>query len=249
METNGKYGGVIGFFFDLIENVTRMVDKYGLYKMIKALFFIAMIYQCFMFRSQEYKQSIAEASQTVQTDVHSFGSEVRSNVSAKVNTKLVKMTHAMASDRAFILEMHNGKENPTNLPFNYCDMTYEEINEELCHTYINDDFDNINMGKYVFPEYLYRNGYFIGTIDELKEIDKKLVYRLCDDNVKFLAMILVKSDIEIGFLGVTFSEIPENVSREEMYGKLAMYAQEIAYLLDFDKQKKVYNGQRRNRKQ
>lgn len=236
-----KYSGPIGLIMDTIGGVIEWVDKYGLLKMIKALFFCVMTGFCVLMMSNSFQRSIAEAAKNSNDDTHSIGTELRSEVSTKINGKLLKMAINMGADRAFVFEMHNGKENPTNLPFNYCDMTYEEVNDtdrKVC--YISDNFENINMGRFTFPYYLDEHYYFIGTIEEFCEMDKKMGYRLMDENIKYVAMILIKTQKEIGFLGVTFSETPE-YSKEEIHGKMGTYVQEIACLLDYTKQREIYD--------
>lgn len=242
----GKLSNVVSVVTDVFSKLFEWVDKYGLLKMIEGLFFLVMTSLCVVFMSAAYRRSIAEAAQYTQNDTHLLGTEVRYDVSAKINNKLLKMAHSLNADRGFVFEMHNGKENPTNLPFNYCDMTYEEI-DETHHSvqYINESYENVNMGKYSFPFYLSEHYYFIGDIHSFSEIDKKMGNRFLDDDINYIALIMIKTEKAIGFLGFTFSEEPE-MSTEMIHGKIGSYVQEIALLLDFGKQREVYQNQKRN---
>lgn len=236
-----KYSGPIGVILDTLGRVIEWVDKYGLIKMIKALFFCVATAVCVLFMSETFQKRIAEAARNSNDTTHAIGTELRSEVSTKINGKLLKMAINMGADRAFVFEMHNGKENPTNLPFNYCDMTYEEVNDaekKVC--FISDNFENINMGRFNFPYYIDEHNYFIGTIEEFCEMDKKMGYRLMDENITYVAMILIKTHKEIGFLGVTFSSEP-SMTKDEIHGKLGTYVQEIACLLDYTKQREIYD--------
>ena len=93
-------------------------------------------------------------------DVHTEGTNIRNEVSPKVNNVLLKMMYELNADRVCVLEMHNGKENPTSLPFIYCDMTYEETRGKT--PYVSEEYENLNMSKFTFPTYLWKNRYFSG---------------------------------------------------------------------------------------
>lgn len=243
-----KIGGPIGMVMDVIGGVLVWVDKYGLKKMLKAFGFCALVcgFIFFMFSTQTYRSMIAQTAQDSQSESHTIGTEIRSEASSKINSRLLKMTIAMGADRAFILEMHNGKENPTNLPFNYVDMTYEEINDANgCVEYISDGFENLNMGRYNFPYYITEHNFFIGDVEAFKAIDKKMGYRLIDEEVGYIALVLIKTSKEIGFLGVTYKDKPE-MDDEELHGKICTYVQEIACLLDYSKQRELYGKRRGN---
>ena len=52
----------------------------------------------------------------------------------------------MNADRVSVLEMHNGKENPTSLPFLYCDMTYEETRDHV--PYVAEEYEDFSTNVY-----------------------------------------------------------------------------------------------------
>ena len=143
------------------------------------------------------------------------------------------MLYEMNGDRASILEMHNGKENPTSLPFIYCDMTYEETRGEI--PYISDEYENMNMSKFTFPSYVYEHRFFIGSVEEMMVIDKKLAMRLDMNNVNYVGIIIIRTTVDIGFLMISYENVP-NLSRDEIYASLSYYVQEIGTYLDYGKQ-------------
>lgn len=74
--------------------------------------------------------------------------------------------------RSSVLEFHNGKENPSGLGFYYADMNYEIVKN--ADFYVSEQYQNINLSLLNLPEYLYDNGYWYGTVEELQQIDPKL---------------------------------------------------------------------------
>ena len=143
---------------------------------------------------------------------------------------MIKMLYTMNADRVSVLEMHNGKENPTGLPFKYCDMTYEETMDSI--HYVSEEYEDINMSRFKFPDYLYKHRYFVGSPKELYDIDKKLAMKLESNDVQYFGIIILKNSQEIGFLMVSYNDIPSNIENHDIHILLSDYAQEIGYYLD-----------------
>ena len=94
------------------------------------------------------------------------------------------------------------------------------------------------MSKYTFPSYIYEHRFFIGSIEEIYNLDKKLALRLDGNDVKYVGIILVRTSVDIGFLMVSYNQIPE-LTRDDIYAHLSYYAQEIGSYLDYEKQKEL----------
>jgi hypothetical protein len=135
-----------------------------------------------------------------------------------------------------VLEMHNGKENPTSLPFLYCDMTYEETRDHV--PYVSEEYEDLNMSKFQFPSFLYKNKIFYGSVDEIIEIDKKLGLRLEMNDVKYIGMILIRTNTDIGFVTISWMQEPE-MSRDAIIADLTYYVQEIGTYLDYGQYKQI----------
>ena len=168
-----------------------------------------------------------------QTEQHQIGSNIRLEISPKINRTLTKMLYEMKADRVSILEMHNGKENSTDLPFIFCDMTYEEVKDGV--SYVSEGYVDMNMSKFSFPSYVYKNKFFIGTLNEMKEIDKRFALRLDLSETQYIGIILVRTSVDIGFLIVSFKNTPE-LTKDEIYSSLVYYVQEIGTYLDYNEQ-------------
>lgn len=215
-----------------LERVIQLVDKFGFFKIIATLIILLCTYIGWNVASALNYEKIAEKIIAEKTQNHLAGSELRRTNNPKVMLSLTKMLNELNGDRASVLEMHNGKENPTSLPFIYCDMTYEETKGNI--PYIAEEYENLNMSKFTFPNYLWGNRYFVGTTQELYKIDKKLAMRLEANDVKYFGIMIIKNDIEIGFLMISYNEIPTQFEAHDIHVKLSDYAQEIGYYLDFN---------------
>lgn len=165
---------------------------------------------------------------------HNLQNTKRLNASVEVRQNLMTLLNETHADRAYIMEYHNGKENPALLPFIYLDMTFEETAKKTLN-YINREYQNMNASLYDFPVYIAEHYVFTGPTSELLEIDQKVGRRFEDHGTKYSSMILLKSEgIMIGILGISFFETP-NMSKEEIQAKMAIYAQDISNYLDLAK--------------
>lgn len=227
-----------------LERITNIISTYGMKRVLQAFLLIVMTLVLLLTVNALYNQStmdkvIVKTEEILDEKLkgddldHEIGTSIRREVTPKISKTLVRMLYELDADRVCILEMHNGKENPTSLPFDFSDMTYEETRGKI--PYIADEYEDMNMSKYTFPQYLYNHRTFIGTIDEIYEIDKKLALRLDANSIKYVGIILIRTTTDIGFLMVSYTHEPSK-TREEIYAELTYYVQEIGSYLDYLKQ-------------
>lgn len=223
-----------------IERMFELIFRHGFFKSVGAVLLILGCVMIWQFINAVNYDKIAE--KVVQEIVvkqkqdhlsakeeHAEGSALRIENNPKIINILTRMLYELNADRVSILEMHNGKENPTSLPFIYCDMTYEETKNQV--PYIAEEYEQINMSKYSFFTYLMKERVFSGRTDLLWEIDKKFASKIHVNNAKYLAVVTIKNEIEIGFLMVSFLQEPD-MDEHQLTIKLTDYAQELGFLLD-----------------
>lgn len=233
-------GGPLGW----VERVILLSERFGVKKLLQAILFIVLFIGIdFAYNALQNKdtvKSVVESINKQEREEHDKGSNVREYVSPKINETLIKLVYELHADRAFVIEMHNGKENASSLPFVYLDMTYEEIREDENVKYVQPHFENININNYTLPWYLSDNMYFIGGLDEIRKIDKRFAVRFEDEGGAYCGLILVRSNgINIGFLGVAYSTPHPEVTDETIHNKLTKYVQDISSLLDLNKAKNI----------
>lgn len=214
-------------------SVVKLISEHGMFKMLQALALIVITVFFIMFANAMNNEEIIEKYLIAETDIHTEGTNIRTEISPKVNNSMLKLMYELEADRVSVLEMHNGKENPTSLPFIYCDMTYEHTRDKI--PYISEEYEDLNMAKFTFPYYLYEHKIFIGSLEEIYEIDKRLAMRLELNNTKYIGIIIVRGSEDIGFLMVSYMEKPE-ITDEKIHDCLIYYVQEVGAYLDYDVQ-------------
>lgn len=222
-----------------IGNVTNLIHTYGIKKVLQAILLIVSLISFLMFANALDNQDIIEHFIEDAYKSHTMGFNIRNDVNPKVNTEILKLLYESGADRVSVLEMHNGKENPTSLPFKYCEMTYEQTRDGI--PYISEEYSNLNMSKYMFANYVYQKKIFLGDVSDIRDIDKKLEMMLSLNDVKCFGVILLNTNVEIGFLVVSYNNEPE-ISKEELTSKLIRSSQIISNLLDYTKQVELKNN-------
>lgn len=221
--------------FGMVEKFLFLIHNYGFKKILQALVLLGVCVTFFLVFDTIKEENLIREIITHEGVTHTEASQVRKEVDPKINKTLTRMLYSMSADRVSILEMHNGKENPTSLPFLYCDMTYEETRDHV--PYVSEEYEDLNMSKFQFPSFLYKNKIFYGTVEDIMEIDKKLGLRLEMNDVKYIGMILIRTNTDIGFMTISWYEEPE-MTRDAIIADLTYYVQEIGTYLDYGQYKK-----------
>lgn len=148
--------------------------------------------------------------------------KIRDAVTPKINYELKKILYSSNASRAVIFELHNGKENATNLPFRYVDMSYEVINDnEKNVNYISDDFQNVPLTHYQIPYYVAEHQVFIGDVEDARLIDPRFAKTMESIGGQYVSGVILKSrGHNIGFLCLFYDK---DVTKENKEGcKLAL---------------------------
>ena len=148
--------------------------------------------------------------------------------------ELKDMVFEMHAYRGFVIELHNGKVNSTGLSFNYGAMTYEALGSDTIIS-VAEDYADFTLDRYPILMKVYDEGYWCGTTDDLAKFDKRMALRLESNNAYGIVLTTiygVKS--EIGFLGITYDEMPPNIKVDGTANLMRKYAAQIAPLLDGD---------------
>lgn len=216
-----------------IERMVRLVDKYGIFKMIQALFVLFAF--CYIMYNVSNLDSIVEDVFTSQNSErksrHDEAVELRRAIKPEVDLILESTLLQVNADRVFVVEMHNGTNSVAGLPFIYGEMTYEEVKNGVQH--IDEDYTSVNLSRFTFPMILEERHMWCGTITDLEEVDGKLAARLKSNDVKYLAIIqMFGVSNELGYYGFSYTKStpPENV--REIKTALSINAQKLSVLLD-----------------
>ena len=155
----------------------------------------------------------------------------RFEVSPLISNELRRLLIALDADRAAILEMHNGTNNASGLPFIYGDMAYEEISPNI--GYASDEFKNFNLSKLPFVSLHYREKTWIGSVDEVAKDDPYFAAKLRVVEVSFGAFVILEGiNGPIGFLTLFFKDEKKHPTKARIIAELNHSSQILSTLLD-----------------
>lgn len=175
--------------------------------------------------------------------------KIREAVSPKITNELKKILYTANADRVTIFEFHNGKENATNLPFRFADMSYEQINDDDKEIkFSSNEFQNILMTHYRIPYYIAENTYFIGTLDEVMRIDPRFALHMEEVGGDYFGGVILRSNgINIGVLCIFFDKGHKpKETRKEFAERLKRISVVISPLLDLNVQKNILKNDESN---
>lgn len=223
--------------FNLIEKIANLLNKYGYKNIVSSLIiFILFTGTIIIFLNQ---RSIVEnilleqKAKEKSSEINNIRFRVN-EVNPRVDGILYKLLTETRADRAFVIEMHNGTDNPTGMPFVFGHMTHEKM---MCDTMMSvvDQYERVNLSSLTFPNYILRNKMFIGSIEDLKRIDTKLYHKMTNNGVKFIGMYSLRTmDVEIGIIGITFNT-EMDYNKRVIEASLIDASQRLSILLDITK--------------
>ena len=139
-------------------------------------------------------QYYMEVQQKLQSEQHMELIDKRVQNTPYINTYLdaLRVEAGVAFNRAYIFEFHNGSNSVAGLPFYWGDMTYESTDNDI--TGIRDNWNSVSLTRYNFIIRFFREGYFIGSIQDIERIDTKFALKLSEDDITYLAMLPILDD-------------------------------------------------------
>lgn len=227
-------GEQLGF----LEKTVKLIEKYGLFKIFKALCVIALFVYVMCNGANLIEDIVERVTRETINDaavekvrLHDIALEKRQYIKPQIDSLLQATLYDLNADRAFVIEMHNGTNNVSGLPFLYGEMTYENVAEGITH--IEDDYTNVNLSRFSFPTYLEKEHIWMGSVEELTEVDKKLAQRLISNDVTYIAIANIHGiKNELGFFGVTYCNGKEPKSQHDILQKMIKNTQLLSTLLD-----------------
>lgn len=170
------------------------------------------------------------------TEIHENGTIQRIDAQTSVYNNLQLLMSEVNCKRACVIELHNGVNNPTGLPYLYGEMTYEHCADG--NPFIADMFQKITVSTYKMGIYMHHHYEFFGTTEDLKDIDKKFYSVVKAQGSNYIGVVSLhnKNKIEIGFLVITFDceKMSEELQRSIIF-KMAKYGNYISSDLTMDR--------------
>ena len=182
-ESTEQLHGILG----LMDKMNEFVKKNGFKGVFTSLLtmFIAGSIGFLIFNPSaifQYYEKYAERK-------HEAGIKQRLESAPHILNYLNEFRNEVGADRTSVFEAHNGGSNLTNLPFLYADLTYLSPNGK--YEYIENEYKNFRLTKYPWAMYVIEHNYWFGSIEEIKNSDPELYYRLHNDNVTHMGMYVM----------------------------------------------------------
>ena len=227
------------------KSLVKFIEEQGYWRLTKVILFVGFSV-CFLYTMKNIGDTISAdvifKQKTVVTDAineidnfksveHAEQMELRRDIRPKVSELLRHTILTVDADRAFVLELHNGSQNTAGLPFIHCSMTYEEDASDI--EAIDEDYQNITLSRFNFPEYLHKNDFWYGTVDEFEKIDKKIADRMRSSGANYLVITTIRTKYnELGYYGITFCNGKTPKSTKQLMAHLLITVQDLSKLLD-----------------
>ena len=219
-------------FFERLLVLNR---QYSIWEIIKTLFTMAfVIWFGYLAINPTY---LIEKYEEMQKKEHTVDLHKRFDNSKELTAELSILMNKLHADRAFFIEYHNSIKSLEGAPFAYGSMNFEETADGV--DYMGDAYTNFSLAKYKLVNHLYENLLYVGDVEGIEPIDKRLYLKLVSDGIKQIALIEVEGvDAPLGILGVTWSKHDVMKDYKDSIKKeLRSYSVKIAYI------NKVNNGE------
>ena len=217
-----------GQFIKWLSDMLTLITNHGFWKIIEALIIISFAIGIFTLALNPDKVFDEFVKWYEHREIENR--EFRKTNDPLIRGEMQKTVYELGAIRASVLEFHNGKENPSGLGFLYVDMTYDV--ERSGYASVVSQYQDVNLSWLNLPSILYEDGYWYGSIDELKLIDSKLGSMMESNSVAWASFLLLSGSQDLGILAITFDHEPENV---QCVGKsIRKLGVQVASMLDYE---------------
>ena len=188
--------------FTWIQKILHLEKKYGFFSIVKGLLLILLGgYVVFFTLNPEYLLERITQVHEEQRDKW-----VKSRLSADTDIRLIlsKVMNKTNADRAWLIEFHNGNKNlTTGMPFLFGSMRIEEVRDSVMN--VDEDYADFSLSKYKLVSEVIDNGYFYGSIEDVKNIDKRLYYKFKANDLNEIALLTIyDGEKPAGIIGLSF---------------------------------------------
>ena len=249
--SNGEDAGKLGKVNVFVKTIKKIVDEVANASFLKIIkFFIAFMLFIFCSAAAFFCYNVSKDQEAmnklideviVSKEEDEENMRIREQLTPKINYELKKILYSVHASRVVIFELHNGKENATNLPFRFADMTYEVINDDDQELrFVSDKFQNIPLTHYNLPYLIEDNYVRLGDVEEARRDDPRFAQLMFDVGGSYYGAVMLRSNgVDIGFLAIFFDKNKKPLdSREEGEKVLREASKTISPLLDLSVQRK-----------
>lgn len=194
--------------FEIFEKVLAWVDKYGIWKILKAGF--ATLFISYILVISFNPGIIFDRFIKYKEELHQQELVERDIASEKIKYELRLLRETINADRVWTIEFHNSTYGLGGLPFKWGVMNYEDIESGTIP--ISGQYGDFILTR--FPLLSISEDTWCGSIEEVKDVDPTLYHSLASNGVTYLSFGFVYSeDSRIGVIGATYcdNEVPADL--------------------------------------
>lgn len=189
----------------IFERVLAIAEKYHITTILKAALYLVII--AFTFSFIAHPTWIFERWEQKKDEEHIVQVEKARAANITIQNEVEKLQLKSGADRVLLLQMHNSIKSLNNIPFIYCTATNEALKDGI--TPVGEQYSNVKLSLYPFADYLAENRYWMGTIEELQQIDKALGYRMLGNDARYVVAYYLIGDTPLGILMMTYEDVPD----------------------------------------
>ena len=211
----------------VFERLVNFFKKYSVWEVLKTLFLSVLIgYTIYLSLNPEV---VFNAYEKWRKDEHTEAIENSMKNSVLIQNELETLRERVGASRVILLSYHNTTSSLVGVPYIFLTAEAESIGSGT-HP-VAEGYERVKTSLYPFVNYLNRETYFSGNIEELREIDKSLAYRMEGNDVQHFAAMNIEGEQPLGVLFITYtsdvdkkhncSDVKDMVLRSA--GRLAIY--------------------------
>ena len=176
-------------------------------------------------------EGLVKKYERIVSEQHTESVIKRMNNEPAIRENLIKLKAELNADRVYVLETHNGGANLAGLPFLYVDLTYAE--PKSAYQWMESEYKNVRLSRYPWATDLYQKNFYSENIGYLEQLDPELYYRLKNENVEYMAAIMMYGSYNpSGVVGVVYTSKDNIPKREEIQRILMKYSTVLAALFN-----------------
>ena len=211
----------------VFERLVNFFKRYSVWEILKTLILSVLIgYTIYLSLNPEV---VFKAYEKWRKDEHTEAIENSMKNSVLIQNELETLRERVGASRVLLLSYHNTTSSLVGVPYIFLTAEAESIGSGT-HP-VAEGYERVKTSLYPFVNYLNRETYFSGDIEELRDIDKSLAYRLEGNDVHHFAAMNIEGEQPLGVLFITYtykpgekhkcSDVKDMVLRSA--GRLAIY--------------------------
>ena len=188
----------------VFERLVNFFKHYSVWEILKTLFLSVLIgYTIYLSLNPEI---IFNAYEKWRSDEHTEAIHNSMKNSVLIQNELETLRERVYVDRVVVLSYNNTTSSLVGVPYIFLTAEAESIANGI-HP-VAEGYERVKTSLYPFVNYLNRETYFSGDIEELRDIDKSLAYRMEGNDVQHFAAMNIEGEQPLGVLFITYTYEP-----------------------------------------